>query len=92
MASIAADHKNGDEKGHESSGGSSNEVTAEWIVRAQLKITQPKKKKASSFGIGDCGARRKSGSPCRVVYKWNSNSDRASQERNAKPKVSLVSA
>lgn len=52
-----------------SSGG---EVTAEWIVKAQLKITQPKKK-AASFGTGDCGAKRSTGSPCRVVYKWNSD-------------------
>lgn len=50
---------------------SSDEVTAEWIVKAQLRITQPKKK-AASFGTSDCGARRSSGSPCRVVYKWNS--------------------
>lgn len=58
---------------------SSDEVTAEWIVKAQLRITQPKKK-ASSFGTGDCGARRSSGSPCRVVYKWNSDK---SQDRPA---------
>lgn len=50
---------------------SSDEVTAEWIVKAQLRITQPKKK-AASFGDSDCGARRSSGSPCRVTYKWNS--------------------
>jgi hypothetical protein len=56
--------KNGDD--------SSDEVTAEWIVKAQLRITQPKKK-AASFGTGDCGARRSTGSPCRVVYKWNSD-------------------
>lgn len=71
---ASRDDKNGDE-----SSVSSNEVTAEWIVRAQLKITQPKKKSAS-FGTGDCGARRSSGSPCRVVYKWNSDSK--SQERS----------
>lgn len=59
---------------------SSGEVTAEWIVKAQLKITQPKKKKAASFGTGDCGANRSTGSPCRVVYKWNS--DGKSQEVN----------
>lgn len=55
------------------SSGSSNDVTAEWIVRAQLKISQPKKKKASSFSSGDCGASRSSGSPCRIVYKWTSD-------------------
>lgn len=66
--------KNG---GDESS--SSGEITAEWIVRAQLKITQPPKKKAASFGTGDCGAHRATGSPCRVVYKWNS--DPKSQDR-----------
>ena len=51
-----------------SSNGSSNEVMAEWVVRAQLKIKQPKKK-ASSFGNGDYNNRE---SPCRVTYKWNS--------------------
>lgn len=67
------------EKNEESSS-SGNEVTAEWIVRAQLKITQPKKK-AASFGTSDCGARRSSNSPCRVVYKWNS--DAKSQDRSS---------
>lgn len=75
MASKS-DRNDDDEKAESS--GSSNEVTAEWIVRAQLKITQPKKK-AASFGTADCGARRSSGSPCRVVYKWNS--DGKSQEQ-----------
>lgn len=51
---------------------SSGEITAEWIVKAQLKITQPKKK-AASFGSGDCGARRSTGSPYRNVYKWKSD-------------------
>lgn len=61
------------EKSIDESGGSSgNEVSAEWIVRAQLKITPMKKKKAASFTTGDCGARRSDGSPCRVVYKWES--------------------
>lgn len=60
------------DRNEESSSSGGNEVTAEWIVRAQLKITQPKKK-ATSFGTGDCGARRHSGSPCRIVYKWNSD-------------------
>lgn len=55
----------------EGSSGDSGEVCAEWIVSAKLKITQPKKK-AASFGTGDCGAKRSTGSPCRVVYKWNS--------------------
>lgn len=64
--------KNGDD--------SSDDVMAEWIVKAQLRIMQPKKK-AASFGTGDCGARRSSGSPCRVVYKWNS--DNKSQEQSA---------
>jgi hypothetical protein len=70
-----------DENGDDESGGSGsgNEVTAEWIVKAQLKICQPKKK-AASFGSSDCGARRSSDSPCRVVYKWNS--DEKSQERS----------
>lgn len=72
--------KNGDDERAAESSSSGNEVTAEWIVRAQLKITQPKKK-AASFGTGDCGARRSSGSPCRVVYKWNS-SDGKSQDRS----------
>lgn len=70
-----------DKNGEEESSGSGNEVTAEWVVKAQLKITQPTKKKASSFGTGDCGARRSTGSPCRVVYKWNSDSK--SQDRSA---------
>lgn len=74
--------KNGDDEKADSSG-SSNEVTAEWVVRAQLKISQPKKK-ASSFGTGDCGARRSTGSPCRVVYKWNS--DLKSQDRPKAPR------
>lgn len=69
--------KRGEEDKGESSG-SGNEVTAEWIVKAQLKIVQPKKK-AASFGTGDCGANRSTGSPCRVVYKWNS--DAKSQDR-----------
>lgn len=56
----------------EESSSSGGEVTAEWIVKAQLKISQPKKK-AASFGTGDCGAKRATGSPCRVVYKWNSD-------------------
>lgn len=75
MTSI--NDKNGDE-----SSSSSNDVTAEWIVRAQLKISQPRKK-AASFGKGDCGARRSSGSPCRVVYKWNSE-DAKIQDRRQK--------
>lgn len=64
---------NVDRNGGESSGSSGNDVTAEWIVRAQLKISKPKKKKASSFSSGDCGASRSSGSPCRVIYKWTSD-------------------
>lgn len=71
---------NVDKNGDESSSGGSNEVTAEWIVRAQLKITQPKKKKAASFGSSDCGARRSSGSPCRIVYKWTSDETTKTQE------------
>lgn len=63
-------------KGESSSSG--GEVTAEWIVKAQLKIIKPKKK-AASFGTGDCGAKRSTGSPCRVVYKWNS--DEQSKEK-----------
>lgn len=71
--------KNGDESGGSSG---SNEVTAEWIVRAQLKITQPKKKKkAASFASGDCGARRSSGSPCRIVYKWTSDETKLKEEK-----------
>lgn len=76
--------KNGDGEG---SSGSSTEAVAEWVVKAKLKISQPKKK-AASFGTGDCGARRSTGSPCRVVYKWNSepkNHDRPTEtRRNAK--------
>lgn len=72
---ASSKEKNGDE-----SSGSSNDVTAEWIVRAQLKISQPKKK-AASFGTGDCGARRSSGSPCRVVYKWNSEAAQSQDRR-----------
>lgn len=68
-----------DKNGDDEKAYSSDEVTAEWVVRAQLKISQPKKK-AASFGTGDCGARRSSGSPCRVVYKWNS--DLKSQDRS----------
>lgn len=64
---------NVDKNGGESSGSSGNDVTAEWIVKAQLKISKPKKKKASSFSSGDCGASRSSGSPCRIVYKWTSD-------------------
>lgn len=79
---ASRNNQNGDEEKADSSG-SSNEVTAEWIVKAQLKISQPKKK-ASSFGTGDCGARRSTGSPCRVVYKWNS--DLKSQDRSTIPR------
>lgn len=71
------------------SSGSSNEVTAEWIVKAQLRITQPKKK-AASFGTSDCGTRRTSGSPCRVIYKWDSdpkNQDRPINFKNSSEKV-----
>ena len=64
------DNKNEDKNNESSSSG--NEMTAEWIVRAQLKITQPKKK-AASFTGSDCGARRSSGSPCRVIHKWTSD-------------------
>lgn len=92
MASQS-DKKGDDEKG-EGSSSSGNEVTAEWVVKAQLKISQPKKK-AASFGTGDCGANRSTGSPCRVVYKWNSDAkdqDRASTTRqnvtNSSEKVS----
>lgn len=69
-----------DRNGGESSGSSGNDVTAEWIVRAQLKISQPKKKKASSFTSGDCGASRSSGSPCRVIYKWTSDAKNHNNE------------
>jgi hypothetical protein len=67
------------------SGSSSNEeVTAEWIVTAKLKINS-KPKKASSFGIGDCGAKRSmTGSPCRVVYKWNSDEKKVKMFGNRK--------
>lgn len=61
---------NGDNATESSSSG--NEMTAEWVVKAQLKITQPKKK-AASFTTSDCGARRATGSPCRIVYKWSSD-------------------
>jgi hypothetical protein len=64
--------KNGDNE----SSSSGNEMTAEWIVKAQLKITQPKKK-AASFTTSDCGAKRSTGSPCRVVYKWTSDETQA---------------
>lgn len=73
-----------DKNGDESGGSSGNEVTAEWIVRAQLKITQPKKKKAASFASGDCGARRSSGSPCRIVYKWTSDETKLKEEKQTK--------
>lgn len=92
MASKCNIKKGEEDKGESS--GSGNEVTAEWIVKAQLKIVQPKKK-ASSFGTGDCGAKRSTGSPCRVVYKWNSDAksqDRATATRlnvsNSSEKVS----
>lgn len=75
-----------DEDDKAESSGSSNEVTAEWIVRAQLKISQPKKK-AASFGTADCGAHRSTGSPCRVVYKWNS--DVKSQEQASKTRQNV---
>lgn len=59
-----------------------NEIAAEWIVRAQLKIHNPRKK-ASSFGASDCcgsgEAKRSTDSPCRVVYNWHS--DEKSQDR-----------
>jgi hypothetical protein len=76
---MANGDKNCEDDTAAESSSSGNEVTAEWIVRAQLKITQPKRK-AASFGTGDCGAQRSTGSPCRVVYKWNS--DGKSQERS----------
>jgi hypothetical protein len=64
--------KNGDNE----SSSSGNEMTAEWIVKAQLRITQPKKK-AASFTTSDCGANRSTGSPCRVIYKWTSDESKA---------------
>ncbi|KAG5679043.1 hypothetical protein PVAND_008643 [Polypedilum vanderplanki] len=64
--------KNGDNESGSSSG---NEMTAEWVVKAQLKITQPKKK-AASFTTSDCGA-RSTGSPCRIIYKWTSDESKA---------------
>jgi hypothetical protein len=70
---------NNEDKNNDSSGSSGNEVMAEWIVRAQLKIKQPKRKKAASFGSSDCGANRSSGSPCRIIYKWTS-ADEKNQE------------
>lgn len=79
MASEADDTNGDEDKNNESSSG--NEVTAEWIVRAQLKLSKSKKKKASSFGHGDCGARRSTGSPCRVVYKWNSDGKNQDQSK-----------
>lgn len=69
---------------------SSDEVTAEWIVKAQLRITQPKKK-ATSFGDSDCGARRSSGSPCRVIYKWNSEKSQDRARKNVKNSSEKVS-
>lgn len=65
----------GDKNGGESSGSSGHDVTAEWIVRAQLKIKQPKKKKASSFSSGDCAESKSSGSPCHIVYKWTTDAN-----------------
>lgn len=73
-----------DKNGEESGGSSGNEVTAEWIVRAQLKISQPKKKKAASFATGDCGSRRSSGSPCRIIYKWTSEELKPNEEKQTK--------
>lgn len=51
-----------------------NEIAAEWIVRAQLKIHNPRKK-ASSFDASDCSGhnKRSTDSPCRVVYNWHSD-------------------
>ena len=71
--------------GGESSASSGNDVTAEWVVRAQLKISKPKKKKASSFSSGDCGASRSRGSPCRIVYKWTSGAK--NEENNETQKM-----
>jgi hypothetical protein len=55
-----------------------NEISAEWIVRAQLKIHNSKKK-SSSFGSNDCCINKSSDSPCRVVYNWHS--DERNQDR-----------
>lgn len=63
------------------SSSSGNEMTAEWIVKAKLTITKPKKK-ALSFNASDCGARRSKGSPCRVVYKWSSDGKDQAQQQN----------
>lgn len=68
--------RNGDNNESSSSG---NELTAEWVVKAQLTISKPKKK-AFSFNASDCGARRSKGSPCRVVYKWSSDGKDESQK------------
>lgn len=80
-------NNNKEDKNNDSSS-SGNEVTAEWVVRAQLKITKPKKKKAASFASGDCGARRSSGSPCRVIYKWTS--DGKSQDHEAQQNITNI--
>jgi len=83
MATIPNENneeRNGSGENNESSS-SGNEMTAEWIVKAKLTISKPKKK-AQSFNASDCGARRSRGSPCRVVYKWSSSDgkDQAQQQ------------
>jgi hypothetical protein len=60
---------------------SGNEITAEWIVRAQLKIVKPKKK-AASFGASDCCT--SDNSPCRIIYKWNSEEPVQANKKNVK--------
>lgn len=72
--------KNGGGGDNNESSSSGNEMTAEWIVKAQLTIKKPKKK-ALSFNASDCGARRSKGSPCRVIYKWSSDAKDSSQQQ-----------
>ncbi|XP_070494497.1 uncharacterized protein [Chironomus tepperi] len=83
MATVSNENneeRNGGGDNNESSS-SGNEMTAEWIVKAKLTISKPKKK-AQSFNASDCGARRSKGSPCRVVYKWSSDGKDQAQQQN----------
>lgn len=71
-------YKESDKKVNSNMEDENNEISAEWIVRAQLKIHNSKKK-SSSFTANDCCLNNSSDSPCRVVYNWHS--DEKNQDR-----------
>lgn len=59
--------KGDDNKNLESGSDSSNELTAEWTVHAQLTILQQKRKNKDNLNIGQQPV------PVKVVYNWNTD-------------------